>query len=91
MKDAYIRHLATMDLSGLCFRILLLLNLSSYTQSSVAALLHSDRQTINKAFKKLEELCLIENNRTEGKNKFYIAITDIKRLKTNIPGQEKLF
>ncbi|MEG0297605.1 MAG: winged helix-turn-helix domain-containing protein [Clostridium sp.] len=91
MKDGYIKHLTTMDLSGLCFRIIFLLNLGSYNQSSISILLNTDRQTINKAFKKLEELGLIEHSRTEGKNKFYIAVTDTKKLKTNIPGQEKLF
>lgn len=91
IKDAYIKHLSTVNMSGLCFRILMLLNIQCYTQSAVAILLNTDRQAINKAFTKMEGNGLIELTSIEGKNKFYSAVTDPKKLKTNIPGQTKLF
>ncbi|WP_368240458.1 transcriptional regulator [Clostridium paraputrificum] len=89
MKEVYIKHLSTLELSGLCFRVLLLLNIQSYTQSSIAILLHADRQAINKVFNKLKSNGLIELVKVEGKNKFYKAVVDVKRLTINIPGQTK--
>lgn len=90
MKSEYLRHLATLNLSGLCFRVLMLLLAQNYTQSAISSLLNIDRQTINKTFNKLKEYGLIEVARKEGRNEFYKAVTDPKKLKTNIPGQIKL-
>lgn len=89
MKAEYIKYLSTVNLSGLCFRVLMLLILQSYTQSSIAILLHTDRQAINKTFNKLKEYGLIELVRKEGKNEFYKAVTDTKKLNVIIPGQTK--
>lgn len=89
MKKEYIRHLATLNLSGLSFRVLMLLITENYTQSSIATLLDKDRQIINKVFNKLKDYGLIEIVKKEGKNEFYKAVMDVKRLKTNIPGQVK--
>lgn len=90
MKNEYIKYLATLDLSGLGFRVLMLLITQSYTQSSISILLNKDRQIINKIFKNLKYYGLIEIVKKEGKNEFYKAVTDVKKLKTNIPGQIKL-
>lgn len=90
MREAYIKHLAAQDISGMCFRVLLLLNTCSYTQSYIAFLLNTDRQAINKVFLRLEHLGLIEVASVQGKNKFYRAVTDLKRLRLNEPGQMKL-
>lgn len=91
MKERYIRHLTTINISGLCFRVLMLLVLENSTQGHVAKTLDKDRQAINKVFIELEKNGLVELMKIEGKNKFYRAITDIKRLKTNIPGQMNLY
>ncbi|SDO75859.1 MarR family transcriptional regulator [Clostridium gasigenes] len=90
MKEEYIKHLTTIDISGLCFRVLMLLVIGNYTQSAIANLLNKDRQVINKKINELEKSGLIELVKIQGTNKFYRAIVDIKRLKVNIPGQIKM-
>lgn len=90
MKNEYIEYLSTLNLSGLSFRVLMLLITKPYTQSSISILLDKDRQIINKAFNKLKYYGLIEIVRKEGRNEFYRAVTDVKKLKTNIAGQIKL-
>jgi DNA-binding transcriptional ArsR family regulator len=91
MNKEYTKLLSTVNISSLCFRTLLLLTLQDYTQSAISVLLNCDRQAINKAFITLKKHGLIELKRKEGKNEFYRAITDVKKLHLNIPGQTKLF
>lgn len=92
MKEQYIRHLTTLDISGQAFKILLILTIKESTQSKVQEYLNiKDKAQVNKIFKELSYKGLIEVSKVEGRNKFYKAITDIKRLNINIPGQQRMF
>lgn len=90
MKAEYIKYLSTLELSGVAFRTLMLLNLESNTQAQIAIQLDAHRQNINKVFNKLKDLGLIELVKRQGKNEFYRAVTDVKKLNINIPGQLKM-
>ena len=92
MKEQYIRYLTTLDISGQAFKILLALNIQENTQSKIQEELNiKDKAQVNKIFKELSYRGLIEASKVEGRNKFYKAITDIKRLRINIPGQQRMF
>lgn len=92
MKVEYIEYLTSLDISGQAFRILLALNTREYTQFQIQEKLSiQDKAQVNKLFKDLSNRGLIEISKVEGRNKFYRAITNIKRLKINIPGQQRMF
>lgn len=92
MKEQYIRYLTTLDISGQAFKVLLALNIQENTQSKIQEELNiKDKAQVNKIFKELNYRGLIEITKVEGRNKFYKAITDIKRLSINIPGQQRMF
>lgn len=92
MKVEYIEYLISLDISGQAFRILLALNIKEYTQSQIQEKLSiQDKAQVNKLFKDLSNRGLIEISKVEGRNKFYRAVTNIKRLKINIPGQQRMF
>ena len=92
MKTEYINYLTTLDISGQAFRTLLALNIKDYTQSQIQEELNiQDKAQANKLFKDLSRRGLIELSKVEGRNKFYKAITEVKRLRANIPGQQRMF
>lgn len=92
MKVEYIDYLTTLDISGQAFKVLLALNIKEHTQSQIQEKFNiQDKAQVNKLFKYLSYRGLIEISRVEGRNKFYRAITNIKRLKVNLPGQQKMF
>lgn len=92
MEVEYIEYLIFLEISGQAFRILLALNTREYTQSQIQEKLSiQDKAQVNKLFKDLSNRGLIEISKVEGRNKFYRAITNIKRLKINIPGQQRMF
>ena len=92
MKVEYIEYLTSLEISGQAFRILLALNTKEYTQSQIQEKLNiSDKAQVNKLFKDLSYRGLIEITKVEGRNKFYRAITNVKRLKINIAGQQRMF
>ncbi|MCI9110289.1 transcriptional regulator [uncultured Clostridium sp.] len=92
MRVEYIEYLTNLEISSQAFRVLLALNIKEYTQSQVRKKLNiQDKAQVNKLFKDLIYKGLIEVTKVEGRNKFYRAITDVKSLKVNIPGQQKMF
>lgn len=92
MKVEYIDYLTNLDISGQVFKVLLALNIKEHTQSQIQEKLNiQDKAQVNKLFKYLSYRGLIEISKVEGRNKFYRAITNIKRLKVNIPGQQRMF
>lgn len=92
MKVEYIEYLSGLEISGQAFRILLALNIKEYTQSQIREKLNiQDKAQVNKLFKDLSYRGLIEITKIEGRNKFYRAITNTKRLKVNIAGQQRMF
>lgn len=92
MRVEYIEYLTNLEISGQAFRVLLALNIKEYTQSQIREKLNiQDKAQVNKLFKELIYKGLIEETKVEGRNKFYRAITDVKSLKVNIPGQQKMF
>lgn len=92
MKVEYIEYLTGIDISGQAFRILLALNTREYTQFQIQEKLSiQDKAQVNKIFKELSKRGLIEISKVEGRNKFYRAITNVKRLKVNIAGQQRMF
>ena len=92
MKVEYIDYLTTLDISGQAFRILLALNIKNQTQSQIQSELSiQDKAQVNKLFKDLSNRGLIEISKVEGRNKFYKAVKDVKRLRINIPGQQRMF
>lgn len=92
MEKSYIGYLLDTDItSALAFKVLLLLTTGTYTQTQIGDRLDLHKQNTSKHIGVLLELGLIEVVKTEGKNKFYKAITNIDRLKNYIPGQTKMF
>ena len=92
MKTEYIDYLTTLDISGQSFRILLALNIKEHTQTQIQEKLNiQDKAQVNKLFKDLSNRGLIEISKVEGRNKFYKAVKDVKRLRINIPGQQIMF
>jgi hypothetical protein len=84
----YLEHLSLVDLSSAyCYKILMLLLIREYTQAQVSDLLKIQKQNTSKYFKELEHNHLIHRTRVEGKNIFFKAVTDVKMLKLNLPGQ----
>lgn len=92
MKTEYIDYLTTLDISGQSFRILLALNIKEHTQTQIQEKLNiQDKAQVNKLFKDLSNRGLIEISKVEGRNKFYKSVKDVKRLRINIPGQQRMF
>lgn len=88
MNNEYIKHIVNLkELSGNHYRVLLLLSMGKFTQNEISKTLDIKKQNINKLFKDLLYLGLIEEVERLGNNKYFKAITDIKKL--NIPGQMK--
>lgn len=88
MNNEYIKHIVNLkELSGNHYRILLLLSVGKFNQVEISKILDIKKQNINKLFKDLLYLELIEEVERLGNNKYFKAITDIKKL--NIPGQIK--
>lgn len=91
MNEEYIRHLVKADLSSAySFKILLLLNLKPYTQAQICVELGMHKGNLTRYIRELERLNLIEVDRIEGRNKFYKATTDMKKIHEVVPGQTKL-
>lgn len=88
MNNEYIKHIVNLkELSGNHYRVLLLLSRGKFTQSETSKTLDIKKQNINKLFKDLLYLGLIEEVDKLGNNKYFKTITDVKKL--NIPGQMK--
>lgn len=91
MNEKYLDFLENQeDLTGLEIRVLIKLRNKAYCQSTIARLFSKEKSHINKSFKKLKHKGLIEEACQEGNLIFYKTITDVKRLKANIPGQINL-
>lgn len=90
IDNRYMEHIASIEISGLCFSVLMLLITEKRTQSDISKITTKSKQVINKQFIELERVGLIECVEVKGSNKFYRAITDFKKLKINIPGQLKM-
>ena len=90
MDKKYFEHIANIEeLGKYHYKVLLLLITANYTQADVRKLLNLKKQNINRVFKELEKLGLIEVKETKGSNKYY-RLVDAKRLKLNIVGQIKI-
>lgn len=88
MNNEYIKHIVNLkELGGNHYRVLLLLSMGKFTQSETSKTLDMKKQNINKLFKDLLYLGLIEEVDKLGNSKYFKTITDIKKL--NIPGQIK--
>lgn len=88
MNNEYIKHIVNLkELGGNHYRVLLLLSMGKFTQSETSKTLDIKKQNINKLFKDLLYLGLIEEVDKLGNNKYFKTITDVKKL--NIPGQMK--
>ncbi len=88
MNNEYIKHIVNLkELSGNHYRVLLLLSMGKFTQNEISKTLDIKKQNTNKLFKDLLHLGLIEEVDKLGNNKYFKALTDIKKL--NIPGQMK--
>ncbi|WP_224383533.1 MarR family transcriptional regulator [Clostridium perfringens] len=90
MENKYLEHIAvTEGLKTYHYKVLMLLITNRFTQSEVSNILEVKKQNINKIFKELLDMGLIENSETIGRNKYFKAVTDIKKINSNIPGQIK--
>ena len=90
MENKYIEYIALQDLTTYHYKILLLLNVKSYSQTQLAELLNIKKQNAYEYVKKLEALNLVEVKKIEGRNKFYKAITNVERIQNFIPGQQRI-
>ncbi|MGU8436595.1 winged helix-turn-helix domain-containing protein [Clostridium perfringens] len=90
MDKKYFEHIANIkELGKYHYKILLLLMVGDYSQSDISKLLDIKKQNVNRVFKDLENLGLIEIKEKIGSNKYY-KLVDIKTLKINIIGQIKM-
>lgn len=90
MDKKYFEHIANIkELGKYHYKILLLLMVGDYSQSDISKLLYIKKQNVNRVFKDLEKLGLIEVKAKIGSNKYY-RLVDIKTLKINIIGQIKI-
>lgn len=87
----YLIYIATLDLNAYEYKILLLLMEKTNNQATLSNILNTNRQYIYKCAKELEIKGLIEVDREEGRNKFYRAVTDLKKLQEFSTSQIKLF
>ncbi|MGG5460819.1 winged helix-turn-helix domain-containing protein [Clostridium sp. B9] len=90
MDKKYFEHIANIkELGKYHYKVLLLLISEDYTQSDIKNLLGLKKQNVNRVFRELEKLGLIEIKEIKGSNKYY-RLVDVKRLKLNIIGQMKI-
>lgn len=84
-------YIALLDLnSPYYYKILMLLHTKAYNQAELGRILEMPYQNIYKYIKTLEKENLIVIDRVEGRNKFYRAVTDINKIKAELPGQTKI-
>ncbi|MDM0756151.1 helix-turn-helix domain-containing protein [Clostridium perfringens] len=89
MDKKYFEHIANIkELGKYHYKVLLLLITGDYSQSDVGKLLDIKKQNVNRVFRELEKLGLIEVKEKIGSNKYY-KLVDIKVLNINIAGQIK--
>nr|DAZ22187.1 MAG TPA: helix-turn-helix domain protein [Caudoviricetes sp.] len=89
MDKKYFEHIANIkELGKYHYKILLLLMVGDYSQSDISKLLDIKKQNVNRVFKDLEKLGLIEAKEKIGSNKYY-RLVDIKALNVNVVGQIK--
>ncbi|WP_096517106.1 winged helix-turn-helix domain-containing protein [Clostridium perfringens] len=89
MDKKYFEHIANIkELGKYHYKILLLLMVEDYSQSDISKLLDIKKQNVNRVFKDLEKLALIEIKEKIGSNKYY-RLVDIKALNVNVVGQIK--
>lgn len=90
MDVKYLDYIARLDLKAYEYKILLLLLKKPYTPTQMVQELAVMKQNINRYIQSLKKIGLIEVDRIEGRNKFYRAVTDVKKLTEFIPGQMKI-
>ncbi|MDK0737899.1 winged helix-turn-helix domain-containing protein [Clostridium perfringens] len=89
MDKKYFEHIANIkELGKYHYKILLLLMVEDYSQSDISKLLDIKKQNVNRVFKDLEKLELIEIKEKIVSNKYY-RLVDIKALNVNVVGQIK--
>ncbi|WP_300347587.1 winged helix-turn-helix domain-containing protein [Clostridium sp.] len=90
MDKKYFEHIANIkELGKYHYKVLLLLKSKDYTQSEIKSLLGLKKQNVNRVFRELEKLGLIEVKEMKGSSKYY-KLVDIKNLELNIIGQIKI-
>lgn len=90
MDKKYFEHIVNIkELGKYHYKILLLLMVRDYSQADISKLLDIKKQNVNRVFKDLEKLGLIEVKEKIGSNKYY-RLVDIKVLNTNFIGQIKM-
>lgn len=90
MDSKYLVYLANANLNGTEYKIILLLLTKSYTATQVSNELKIMEQNKARYFKKLNGMGLIEVDHIEGRNKYYRAVTDMRKLVGVMPGQIKI-
>lgn len=91
LDEKYLQYIAMVELSSVhCYKIIMLLLVKSYTQAQLASILDMKVQNVARYAKELKTKGMIEIERVEGRNIFYRAVTDTKKLQELIPGQTKL-
>lgn len=90
MDKVYYAYLAQCKLTAIEYKIVLMLLIKPYTSAQLERELGCMKSNAVKHMKKLKSLGLIELERTEGHNKFYKPVTDIKKLMAIMPGQLKI-
>ncbi|WP_415326714.1 winged helix-turn-helix domain-containing protein [Clostridium perfringens] len=89
MDKKYFEHIANIkELGKYHYKILLLLMVEDYSQSDISKLLDIKKQNVNRVFKDLEKLGLIEIKEKIVSNKYY-RLVDIKASNVNVVGQIK--
>ncbi|TPE21326.1 winged helix-turn-helix domain-containing protein [Clostridium perfringens] len=89
MDKKYFEHIANIrELGKYHYKILLLLMVGDYSQADISKLLDIKKQNVNRVFKDLEKLGLIEIKEKIGSNKYY-RLVDMKALNVNVVGQIK--
>lgn len=86
MNKKFLDHIACLDLKTSEYKIIILLLTQDYKQSDIVKILNLKKQNVNRSFKSLEKLGLIELKRTEGNNK-YFGLVSPNKIIVNIPGQ----
>lgn len=83
LSDEYLNSIAMSELTGLHYKVLLLLIVEPASQSQIAEKLNAKKQTIHPVFKTLEKLNCIKVSQTIGRSKIYSAVTDVRKLEVN--------
>ncbi|MEG0907025.1 MAG: winged helix-turn-helix domain-containing protein [Cellulosilyticaceae bacterium] len=90
MDRKYLVYLANAKLNATEYKIILLLLTGAYTATQVSSELKIMEQNKARHFKKLKGMGLIEVDDIEGRNKYYRAVTDMRKLVEVMPGQIKI-